>query len=123
MLIGLSDTYSFITNVIHRKWAEAQISQFLSGLATEGRVSASTQNQALNALQFLYHEVLDKKIGLVEGVVRAKRPQRLPVVLTKNEVKTVIDHTEGVPRLMAILLYGGGLRLMECCRLLTACIR
>ena len=97
--------------------AEAEISQFLSGLATDGRVSASTQNQALNALLFLYHEVLNKKIGLVEGVVRAKRPQRLPVVLTKNEVKTVLDHMDGVPRLMAILLYGGGLRLMECCRL------
>ena len=89
--------------------AEAEISQFLSGLATKGRVSASTQNQALNALLFLYHEVLDKKIGLVEGVVRAKRPHRLPVVLTKDEVKTVIDHMDGVPRLMAILLYGGGL--------------
>src|SRR5688572_32195032 len=58
-----------------------------------------------------------KKIGLIEGVVRAKRPQRLPVVLTKEEVKKVIDHMTGLPRLMAILLYGGGLRLMECCRL------
>ena len=66
---------------------------------------------------FLYHEVLSKKIGLIDGVVRAKRPQRLPVVLTKDEVKKVIDHMTGVPRLMAILLYGGGLRLMECCRL------
>jgi Phage integrase family len=62
-------------------------------------------------------EVLSKTIGLVEGVVRAKRPQRLPVVLTKDEVRHVIDHMTGLPRLMAILLYGGGLRLMECCRL------
>jgi len=61
--------------------------------------------------------VLGKKIGLIEGVVRAKRPQRLPVVLTKEEVKKVIDHMNGLPRLMAILLYGGGLRLMECCHL------
>ena len=91
--------------------AESEIAQFLSSLATEGRVSASTQNQALNALLFLYHEVLSKKIGLIDGVVRAKRPQRLPVVLTKDEVKKVIDHMSGVPRLMAILLYGAGLRL------------
>jgi integron integrase len=97
--------------------AESEIAQFLSSLATEGRVSASTQNQALNALLFLYHEVLSKKIGLIDGVVRAKRPQRLPIVLTKDEVKKVIDHMSGVPRLMAILLYGAGLRLMECCRL------
>jgi len=61
--------------------------------------------------------VLSKKIGLVEGVIRAKRPLRLPVVLTQEQVKKVIDHMNGVPRLMAILLYGAGLRLMECCRL------
>ncbi len=97
--------------------AEFEIGRFLSSLATEGHVSASTQNQAFNALLFLYHEVLDKKIGLIDGVVRAKRPERLPVVLTKDEVKKVIDHITGVPRLMAILLYGAGLRLMECCRL------
>jgi len=96
---------------------EAEIARFLSSLATEGHVSASTQNQAFNALLFLYKEVLSKKIGLIEGVVRAKRPLRLPVVLTQEEVKKVIDHINGVPRLMAILLYGAGLRLMECCRL------
>jgi integron integrase len=94
-----------------------EIARFLSSLATDSKVSASTQNQALNALLFLYSEVLSKKIGLIEGVVRAKRPQRLPVVLTKDEVKRVIDHMEGLPSLMAILLYGAGLRLMECCRL------
>ncbi len=97
--------------------AESEIAQFLSGLATERRVSASTQNQAFNAILFLYNEVLSKKIGLIDGVVRAKRPLRLPFVLTKEEVKKVIDRMNGVPRLMAILLYGGGLRLMECCRL------
>jgi integron integrase len=84
---------------------------------SELHVSASTQNQAFNALLFLYKQVLGKKIGLIEGVVRAKRPQRLPVVLTKEEVKKVIDRMNGLPRMMAILLYGGGLRLMECCRL------
>lgn len=97
--------------------AESEIGQFLSSLATDGHVSASTQNQALNALLFLYDAVLNKKIGLLDGVVRAKRPQRLPVVLTKDEVKNVIDEMTGVPRLMAVLLYGAGLRLMECCRL------
>jgi integron integrase len=97
--------------------AEPEIAQFLSSLATEGRVSASTQNQAFNALLFLYDAVLNRKIGLIDGVVRAKRPQRLPIVLTKDEVKEVIDHMNDVPRLMAILLYGAGLRLMECCRL------
>ena len=97
--------------------AEAAISRFLSSLAIDGHVSASTQNQAFNALLFLYKEVLGKKIGLIDGVVRAKRPLRLPVVLTREEVKKVIDRMSGAPRLMAILLYGGGLRLMECCRL------
>jgi integron integrase len=97
--------------------AEADIGRFLSSLAMPGRVSASTQNQAFNALLFLYDAVLNKKIGLIDGVVRAKRPQRLPIVLTKDEVKKVIDHMNDVPRLMAILLYGAGLRLMECCRL------
>jgi integron integrase len=96
---------------------EAEIGQFLSSLATRGRVSASTQNQAFNALLFLYSEVLNRKVGRIDGVVRAKRPHRLPVVLTKEEVKKVIGHMNGVPRLMTILLYGAGLRLMECCRL------
>ena len=110
--------YIFFHNKRHPlEMAESEIAQFLSSLATEGRVSASTQNQALNALLFLYHEVLSKKIGLIDRVVRAKRPQRLPVVLTKDEVKKVIDQMSGVPRLMAVLLYGAGLRLMECCRL------
>ena len=97
--------------------AELEIGQFLSSLATDNHVSASTQNQAFNALLFLYKEVLGRKIGLIDGVVRAKRPQRLPVVLTREEVKKVIEQMNGVPRLMAILLYGGGLRLMECCHL------
>ncbi len=96
---------------------EAEIARFLSSLATDSRVSASTQNQALNALLFLYQEVLRRKIGLVQGVVRVKRPRRLPVVLTKEEVKRLLARLEGTPWLMAMLLYGSGLRLMECCRL------
>ncbi|HEU4343685.1 MAG TPA: integron integrase [Candidatus Binatia bacterium] len=110
--------FTFFHNKRHpAELGETEIAGFLSSLANEGHVSASTQNQAFNALLFLYKEVLRKKIGLIEGVVRAKRPQRLPVVLTKQELNKVIDRMNGAPRLMAILLYGGGLRLMECCRL------
>lgn len=96
---------------------EPEIGRFLSSLATVSHVSASTQNQALNALLFLYHEVLEQKIGLIQGVVRAKRAKRLPVVLTKEEVRRLLGCLGGTPWLMAMLLYGGGLRLMECCRL------
>jgi integron integrase len=96
---------------------EAEIGQFLSSLARGAHVSASTQNQALNALLFLYKEVLEKKIGLIKGVVRAKKPKRLPVVLTKEEVKRVLSGLRDAPWLMAMLLYGAGLRVMECCRL------
>jgi integrase len=96
---------------------EAEIGQFLSALATDLRVSASTQNQALNALLFLYREVLNKQIGFVAGVLRAKRPHRLPVVLTRQEIRSIFECLEGVDWIMAMLLYGGGLRLMECVRL------
>jgi integrase len=101
--------YIFFHNKRHPlEMAEPEIAQFLSSLATEGRVSASTQNQAFNALLFLYNEVLSKKIGLIDGVVRAKRPQRLPVVLTKDEVKRVLDRMGGAPRLMGLLLWAPG---------------
>ena len=79
-------------------------------------MAASTHNQALNALLFLF-KVLGKEIGLVNGVVRAKRPPRLPVVLSREEVRAVLGLVSGTTRLMATLLYGTGLRLMECCRL------
>jgi integron integrase len=97
--------------------SEAEVGQFLSALATESRVSASTQNQALNALLFLYREVLEKPLGYVNGVVRAKRPSRLPVVLTRQEIRTLLGCLDGTEWLMAMLLYGAGLRLMECLRL------
>jgi len=96
---------------------EPAIARFLSNLATEGRVSASTQNQALSALLFLYREVLGRALDYVEGVVRAKTVRKLPVVLTKAEARLLLERLDGVPRLMATLLYGSGLRLMECCRL------
>lgn len=96
---------------------EEEIGRFLSSLACDQHVSASTQNQALNAVLFLYNQVLGRKIGYLEDVVRAKKPERLPVVLTRDEVKRVVGAMRGAPRLMAMLLYGAGLRLMECCTL------
>ena len=96
---------------------EPEIARFLSSLATDRHVSASTQNQALNALLFLYHEVLGKEVGYVNGVVRAKRPHRLPVVLTREEVRSILGQLQGLEWIMAMLLYGAGLRLMECLRL------
>ena len=94
-----------------------EITQFLSALAVRDKVAASTQNQALSALLFLYREVLELDAPWLDGLVSAKRPERLPVVLTRDEVRAVIQHLEGVPRLMAYLLYGSGLRVLECCRL------
>ena len=96
---------------------ETEVGQFLSSLASEAHVSASTQNQALNALLFLYREVLEKPIGYINGVVRAKRPSCLPVVLTRPEVRAILGFLTGSEWLMAMLLYGAGLRLMECLRL------
>ncbi len=94
-----------------------EVTRFLSSLAVEGKVAASTQNQALSALLFLYGEVLAVDLPWMDEIVRAKRPQRLPVVLTRDEVRAVLRRLEGTPRLMAFLLYGAGLRLLECCRL------
>lgn len=86
-------------------------------MATKENVSASTQNQAFSALLFLYKQVLGIDIGFVDGVVRARRPKRLPVVLTRQEVKVVLDQLDRVPLLVCILLYGAGLRLLECLRM------
>ena len=92
---------------------EPDLSAFLTHLATVERVSASTQNQAMGALLFLYREVLRQRVGWLEQVVRAKRPERLPVVLTRDEVKAVLRQMQGQSRLVAWLLYGSGLRLLE----------
>jgi integrase len=91
-----------------------EITAFLSFLATHDKVAASTQNQALSALLFLYREVLAVELPWLDGLVRAKPPQRLPVVLTRAEVRAVLGRLDGVSRLMALLLYGAGLRLLEC---------
>jgi len=100
-----------------RELTAGDVSGFLTWLAVDRQVSASTQNQAFAALLFLYREVLALPFGGLEKVVRAKRPARLPVVLTREEVWTVLDRLEGIARLMALLLYGSGLRLLECTRL------
>jgi integron integrase len=97
--------------------AEAEVNAFLEFLAVEKRVSASTQNQALCAILFLYQNVLGRPLDRLEGVVRARRPKRLPAVLTRREVKDLLEHLDGTPRLVCLLLYGSGLRLLEALQL------
>jgi integron integrase len=94
-----------------------EVTKFLTALAVDGQVAASTQNQALSALLFLYRDVLEADLPWLDGIVRARRPERLPVVLTRDEVRAALAGLAGAPRLMACLLYGAGLRVLECCRL------
>jgi site-specific recombinase XerD len=94
-----------------------EVKEYLDFLAMEREVAASTQNQALNALVFFFKNALHKPFGEMDAFVRAKRPQRLPEVMTKEEVQALFAQMEGVTALMAGLMYGGGLRLMECLRL------
>ncbi len=109
--------------VEHHAWrrpsqmGKAETEAFLSHLAVERKVSASTQTQALNALLFLYKQVLTVDIGWLDGVTRARLPERVPVVLTRDEVARVLGQIRSPYRLMAELLYGSGMRLMECLRL------
>lgn len=100
-----------------RGLAEDDVNRFLTHLAVEQHVAASTQNQALSAILFLYEHVLAQPLDRIEGVVRARRPKRLPVVLTVDEVSRVMAHLTGDKWLIAMLLYGGGLRLLEALRL------
>lgn len=125
--------YSIRTEEAYRSWTErflafighrdprtagaADVVSFLETLAVQGNVAASTQNQALNALMFFYSQALEQPLGDLGSFIRAKRPQRLPVVLTRGEVLRLLDQMEGTYRLMASLLYGTGMRLMECLRL------
>jgi integron integrase len=95
----------------------AEVTRFLTSLAVDGKVAASTQNQALSALLFLDREVLGQDLPWLDGVVGAKGPQRLPVVLTRAEVRAILQHLQGTPWLMALLMYGAGLRLLKCARL------
>jgi integron integrase len=95
----------------------AEVNEFVTSLAVDGPVSASTQTQALSALLFLYRHVLEKSLPDLDTVIRAKRPGRLPTVLTRAEVRRVLGRMHGTPRLVATLLYGTGMRLLECLRL------
>jgi integron integrase len=110
--------FIFFHNVRHpAEMGEGEINAFLTHLAVKEKVSASTQNQALSALLFLYRHVLKREIGDLGQVIRARKPKRLPVVMTREEVKAVLGQLSGDKWLMASLMYGAGLRLMECLRL------
>ena len=114
--------YIFFHNKRHpSEMSENEISEFLTYLAVKKNVAASTQNQAFNALLFLYKKVLKQNIGLIDDVERAKKPAKLPVVFTKKETSGILLRIDGgkgsFKWLMASLLYGSGLRLMECVRL------
>jgi integron integrase len=110
--------YIFFHNKRHPSQMGApELDQFLNHLAVQKKVAASTQNQALSALVFLYRQVLRQDFDWLDNLERAKKPARLPVVLTENEVQSILAHLDGQNWLMASLLYGSGLRLMECLRL------
>lgn len=100
-----------------RDMGAAEVEQFLSQLAVQGQVAANTQNQALSALLFLYRAVLQVQLPWLDGVIRAKRPARVPTVLSRDEVTRLLARMDGRPWLLASLLYGAGLRLMEALRL------
>jgi integron integrase len=97
--------------------SEKEIGKFLTHLAVRENVAASTQNQALSALIFLFKEILKKEVGNIENILWAKKPKRMPVVFTMEEMRAVLAQLNGTYRLMALLLYGAGLRLIECLRL------
>ena len=108
--------------LFHRKrhpneMSEKEITEFLTHLPVEKSVAASTQNQAFSALLFLYQQVLDRKLDFIDNVQRVTRPAKLPVVFTRGEAHAVLARMHGEHQLMAELLYGAGLRLMECVRL------
>ncbi|MDX6528877.1 MAG: hypothetical protein QOH41_1167 [Blastocatellia bacterium] len=110
--------YIFLHDKRHpAEMGEVEIRSFISDLANKRLVAASTQTVALSALLFLYRDVLKKEQPFIEGIERAKRPERLPVVFTKQEVTDILARLDGVPYLIAGLLYGSGLRLMDALRL------
>jgi len=108
--------------LFHRKthpqeMGEVEVAQFLTDLAVVRKVSPGTQNQAVNALVFLHKAVIERPLAEIHGVVRAKREKRLPVVLTQTEVRRMLQNLDGVHWLIACVMYGSGLRLMESLRL------
>ena len=94
-----------------------EVVAFLTNLAVKGRVASATQGQALSAILFLYRHVLDRDLPWLDGLVRVARPKRLPTVLSREEVRHLLTQLTGVTQLMATLMYGSGLRLLECCRI------
>jgi len=116
--------YIFFNNKRHPKdMAELEVASFLTYLARERNVSSSTQNQALNAIVFVYKYVLNKPLDeKISGIVRAKAKKKIPVVLTKSEIACILKSLNGFHWLAACLMYGSGLRLMECIRLRVMCI-
>ena len=116
--VGWIKRFIFFHNKRHpSEMGEPEINRFLSHLAVRDGVSASTQNQALCGLLFLYRHVLEMPFPTLDNLVRAKRSKRLPVVMTRAEVKAVLARLHGTPRLVATILYGTGMRVMECLRL------
>jgi integrase len=110
--------YIFFHNKRHpAEMAEPEIRAFISDLANKKSVTASTQTVALSAILFLYREVLKKELPYIQGIERAKKSQRRPVVFTQTEVKELLSRLDGVNYLIASLLYGAGLRLMDALRL------
>jgi integrase len=100
-----------------KEMGACEITAFLTYLAVDKKVSASTQNQAFSAILFLYQKVLQLELPRIEGVMRAKRPEHIPVVFTSSEAKAILANLTGIPFLVASLLYGSGLRLAEALRL------
>ena len=116
--VGWIKRFIWFHNKRHpRDMGAQEVEAFLSNLAVQRGVSASTQNQALCGVLFLYKQVLGIELGWVDGVTRAKRPEWVPVVLTREEVALVLGQMRGRDWLMASLMYGTGLRLMECVKL------
>ena len=110
--------FIFFHQVRHpAEMAEPEINAFLTHLAVKEKVSASTQNQALSALLFLYRKVIGREVGELGEVIRARKPARVPVVMSRDETKAVLGALTGDKWLMASMMYGAGLRLMECLRL------
>jgi integron integrase len=106
--------YLLFSGSVHpRRLREDDVNAFLSHLASDRKVAAPTQNQALQAILFLYRHVLEEPLDRVHGVIRARKSSRLPVVMSRSETRTVLSLLEGVPRLVCMLLYGSGLRISE----------
>ena len=117
MFIGSNGSFFSITSVTRQKWPKQRSRGFFPTWQPSPVSAPLTQNQALNAVLFLYRHVLRRDVGYVNGVVRANRPKRLPTVLTRQEVRSILGNLAGLEWIMTMLLYGAGLRLMECLRL------